>query len=115
MTQGRRWSAYRSPSFINPFIVFAIAKLDLATTCCDFFVTSGSAYMPWSFLACSEGCSKILAPCCVEVAGILPLHMATMLDTIVMICIRFSFSINAGIGVCTPETMLWITYTMGLV
>ena len=103
---------YRSPSFINPFIAFATAKLDLAMICLDSFVTSGSACTSWSFLACSESCSKISAPCREVAGGRLPLQTATMLDTIVMICVRFSFRVGAGIGVRTPESTLWMAYTI---
>lgn len=51
-------------------------------------------------------------PCCADAGGRLPLQTATMLDTIVMICVKFSFSVGAGIGVRTPESTLWIAYTM---
>jgi hypothetical protein len=31
-----------------------------------------------------------------------------MLDTIVMICVKFSFSVGDGVGLRTPESTLWI-------
>src|SRR5216684_9303119 len=47
-----------SYSFCNPFIAFAIAKLDLAITCRLSLVTSGSACISLSLSACSLNSRK---------------------------------------------------------
>ena len=47
-----------------------------------------------------------------NVHGRLSLHTATMLDTIVMICVRFSFRFGDGVGLRTPDSTLWIAYTI---
>ena len=44
--------------------------------------------------------------------GRLSLLTAMMLDTIVMICVRFSFRFGDGVGLRTPESTLWIAYTI---
>ena len=95
-------------SFINPFIAFATAKLDLAIICLDSFVTSGSACTSLSLFACSPSSRRISLPCAADAGGRLSLHTATMLDTMVMICVMFSFRVGEGVGLRTPESTLWI-------
>lgn len=93
-------------SFCNDFIAFAIAKLDLAITCRLSLVTSGNACISLSLSACSLNSRKMSAPCRAWLAGRLSWQTATMLDTIVMICVRFSFSVGEGVGLRTPESTL---------
>lgn len=40
------------------------------------------------------------------------MQTATILDTIVMICVKFSFNVGGGVGLRTPDSTLWIAYTM---
>ena len=93
-------------NFCNAFIAFAIAKLDLAITCRLSLVTSGSACISLSLSACSLSSRKMSPPCRTWLAGRLSWQTATMLDTIVMICVRFSFSVGDGVGLRTPESTL---------
>jgi hypothetical protein len=51
-------------------------------------------------------------PCCAEAAGTLSLQTATMLDTMVMICVIFSFRVGEGVGLRTPDKTLWMAYTI---
>ena len=102
----------RNHNFISPFIAFATAKLDLAMICLDSFVTSGIACTSLSLFACSLSSRRISFPCAADAGGRLSLHTATMLDTIVMICVRFSFSVGDGVGARTPERTLWMAYTI---
>jgi hypothetical protein len=95
-------------NFCNIFIAFAIAKLDLAITCRLSLVTSGSACISLSLFAFSLSSRRMSPPCSAWLAGILSWHTATMLDTIVMICVKFSFSVGDGVGLRTPESTLWI-------
>lgn len=90
-------------SFINPFIAFAIAKLDLAIVCLESFVTSGNACTSLNLYACSSSPFRISFPCFAEAGGRLSLQTATILDTIVMICVRFSLSVAEGVGLRTPD------------
>lgn len=99
-------------NFIRPFMALAIEKLDLAIICRDSLVTSGSATISLSLFAWSPNSRKISFPCCTFAAGRLSLHTATILDTIVMICVKFSLSDGDGVGLLTPESTLWIAYTM---
>lgn len=72
-------------NFMSPFIAFATAKLDLAMTCRDSFVTSGSVCTSDSFRAWSPSSRSSSAPCFADAGGRLSLQTATILDTIVMI------------------------------
>jgi hypothetical protein len=102
----------KSHNFINPFIAFAIAKLDFAITCLESFVTSGNACTSLNLFAWSLNSLRISFPCWADAGGRLSLHTATILDTIVMICVRFSFSVGEGVGLRTPDRTLWIAYTI---
>lgn len=99
---------------MSPFIAFATAKLDFAMTCRASFVTS-PACTSLSFVACSLSSRRMSVPCAALAAGRLSLHTATIDDTIVMICVRFSFSVGEGVGLRTPESTLWIAYTIASV
>lgn len=95
-----------SHSFIRPFIAFAMAKLDLAMIWRLSLVTSGSACTSLSFWACSLSSRSVSLPCTADAGGRLSLHTATMLETIVMICVKFSLSVGDGVGLRTPESTL---------
>lgn len=105
-------SRYANHNFIRPFIAFATAKLDFAMICRDSFVTSPRLCTSLSLFAWSLSSRRISWPCCAEAGGSDSLQTATMLDTIVIICVRFSFSDGAGVGLRTPERTLWIAYTI---
>ena len=93
---------------MSPFIALAIAKLDFAMTWRDSFVISGSACTSLSLFACSLSSRRISSPCAPDAGGRLSLHTATILDTMVMICVRFSFRFGDGDGLRTAERTLWI-------
>jgi hypothetical protein len=93
-------------SFCNPFIALAIAKLDFAITCRLSLVTSGSVCISLSWLACSLSSRRMSLPLRAWLAGRLSWQTATMLDTIVMICVKFSFSVGDGVGLRTPDSTL---------
>ena len=99
-------------NFINPFMAFAIAKLLLAMTCLDSFVNSGIACTSLSLFACSLSSRRMSFPCWADAGGRLSLQTATILDTMVMICVRFSFRVGEGVGLRTPDSTLWIAYTI---
>jgi hypothetical protein len=88
-------------SFINPFIAFATATLDS-------FVTSGIASTSLSLFAYSTSSLKISLPCWAEADGRLLLQTATMLDTVVIICVRFSLGDGVGVGARTLDRTLWM-------
>ncbi len=102
----------RIQSFISPFIAFAMAKLDFAIICRDSFVTSGSACTSLSLFACSLSSCKISTPCSAESGGKLSLETATMLETIVMIWVRFSFKAGDGVGLLTAPRTVCMAKTM---
>lgn len=118
MASKKKRRNYRGPitalphSFISPFIAFAIAKLDFAITCRESFVTSGSACTSLRRFACSLSSRRMSLPCAAVAGGRLSLHTATIEDTMVMICVRFSLSVGDGVGLRTPDNTLWIAYTM---
>lgn len=93
-------------NLISPFIPLAIAKLDFAIICLDSLVTSGRAWTSLSLLACSPSSRSVSFPCLADAGGRLSLHTATMLDTIVIICVRFSFNVGEGVGLRTPDRTL---------
>lgn len=93
-------------NFMRPFIAFATAKLDFAMTCRDSFVTSRKFWTSLSLFACSLSSRKISFPSCADAGGKLSLHTATILDTIVMICVKFSFRAGGGVGLRTPDRTL---------
>jgi hypothetical protein len=78
-------------NFINAFIAFATAKLNLAIIS---IVTSDIVWTPLSP-------REVSFPCCTDAGGGLSLQTATMLDTIMMICARFSLSVGEGVGART--------------
>ena len=49
---------------------------------------------------------NVLFPWYEEPSEILSLHTATMLDTIAMICVKFSFNVGGGVGLRTPDRTL---------
>ena len=55
------------------------------------------------------------SPWATSVDGKLSLQTATMLETIVIICVKFSLSDGDGVGVLTAESTLWMAYTMASV
>lgn len=95
-------------NFINPFIAFATAKLDFAITCRDSFVTSGKLCTSLNLFAWSLSSLMISFPCWADTGGRLSLQTATILETMVMICVRFSFNVGDGVGLRTAERTLWI-------
>lgn len=99
-------SETKNYSFMSPFMALAMAKLDLAMICRDSFVTSGNACTSLSLLACSLSSRRVSLPCCEEAGGILSLQTATMLDTMVIICVKFSLSVGEGVGLRTPDKTL---------
>ncbi len=96
-------------NFINPFIAFAIAKLDLAIVCLDSLVSSVRDCTSLSFSAWWLSSANSSCPCWAVIAGMLSLHTATMLDTIVIIWVMFSCKAEIeGVGFRTPESTLWM-------
>lgn len=95
-------------NFIRPFIAFAMAKLDFAMICRDSLVTSGSACTSLSLFACSLSSRRMSSPSFADPGGRLSLHTATMLETMVMIWVRFSLRLGEGVGLRTADRTLWM-------
>ena len=93
-------------NFIRPFMALATAKLDFAIICRDSFVTSGRLCTSLNLFACSLNSLRISFPSCAEPGGKLSLQTATILDTIVIIWVRFSFKDGGGVGLRTPDRTL---------
>jgi len=87
-------------------MILAIAKLDFAITCLLSFVTSGKFCTSLSLFACSLNCLKNSLPCTALAGGKLSLQTATMLATIVIICVMFSDNVGGGVGLRTPDNTL---------
>lgn len=102
-------------NFVRLFMALAIAKLDFAMICRDSFVTSGKACTSLSLFAWSLSSRRISLPCFEKATGILSLHTATILDTIVIICVRFSVNEGEGVGLRTADKTLWIAKTIASV
>ena len=79
-----------------------MAKLDCAIIPRASLVMDGIACTSLSLLQCSLNCSRILWPLGETDAGRLPLQRATMLETVVMIWVRFSVNSGDGVGDRTP-------------
>jgi hypothetical protein len=99
--------------FPRLFIMLAIAKIDFAT-CLDSFiiVSGGPAWSSLNLFALSLSCFRCSLPCCTELGGRLSLQTATMLATIVMICVMFSPRVAGGVGLRIPLTTFWIAPMM---
>ena len=89
-----------------------MANDDLAIICRDSFVISGKDWTSLSLLACSTSSFKYSLPCCDDAGGRVSLQTATILDTMVMICVRFSLSVVGGVGLRTAERTLWMAKTI---
>lgn len=90
------------------FMAVAIAKLDFAIACRDSFVISGIACISLNRLQCSLNSWRISLPSFNDEGGRLSLQTATMLDTMVMICVKFSFKLTDTTGLRTDDKTLWI-------
>ena len=80
-------------------MIFAMAKINFAT-CLDSFiiVSGGPACSSLNLFALSLSCFRYSLPSCTELGGRLSLQTATMLATIVMICVMFSPTVDEGVG-----------------
>lgn len=95
-------------NFIKPFIALAMAKLDFAMTCLDSFVASRMFCTSLRLFACSLSSCSICSPLPEEPEGKLSLQTATILETIVMICVKSSFRDGDWVALRTPDNTFCI-------
>ena len=69
---------------------------------------SRMAWTSLSLFAWSLSSRRISFPCCADAGERLSWQTATMLDTILMICVRFSLTVGEGVGERKPDSTLWM-------